>query len=227
MNMRAINILLSFSALTLISVSQLATASSCSKADVDHYLKSGFTHDQVVKLCTEASSSRSSGSLYQSISKPAQPTSAPIASGNATTTTVSTVSRGGRSEDQVYFETVIEGSPVTLSNDKLIFERKECAVYGELDMTQTRDKACVNTRTTINLKGLEVIRATKGIVLLKPQELIVKGSITREYLNISRLNKYQSAAVKEQLPINPGKFNIPVKKGIDPNTVAGKLKKYK
>ena len=206
----------------IMAYSGSALADSCSKADIDHYLKSGFTHDQVVKLCTDTATPQSSGNLYQSISTPNRSAPAPVAA--IASPSVNTGRRS--SEDQVYFETVIEGNPVTLSNNQLIFERKECAVYGELDMTQIREKACVKTRTTINLKGLEVVRATKGVLLIREQELLVKGNISREYISTTGLNKYKMAAVRQQLPTQLKKFNIPIKKGIDPKTVAGKLKKY-
>ena len=196
--------------------------SSCSKEDINHYLKSGFTHDQVVKLCTDSATTQPKSNLSQPISTPPQTAPKSITSRQ----NQSHPSSMGRTEDQVYFSTVIEGNPVTLSNDKLIFERKECAVYGDVNLTGFRDKACLKTRTTITLKGLQVLRATKGILLLKEQELLVKGHITRDYINTSGLNKYKMISVNEQLPTHPKQLNIPIKKGIDPKILAGKLKKY-
>ncbi len=226
--MSFIKILPALTCFALIAYSGSALANSCSKADIDHYLKSGFTHDQVVKLCTDTATTpsvQSSGNLYQSISTPDR--SAPVATATPLHNNPSANITPSRvNNDQVYFETVVEGNPVTITADKLSFDRRECAIYGDVDMTGFRDKACVDTRTTINLKGLQILRATKGVFLIKEQELLVKGNITREYLNTSGLNKYKMKAVNQQLPTQPTKLNIPIKKGIDPRVVAGKLKKY-
>jgi hypothetical protein len=203
---------------TLTLYSNNTLAGSCSKNDIDHYLKSGFTHDQVIKLCATAVAKPVVNAPYQ----------APVAATPATTQAYS-ASAPAVSQDanQLYFETVINANPVILSGDSLIFQRKECAIYGDIDMTQTRDKACVNTRTTIKLKGLQIIRAQKAILMVRKQELVVKGTITREYLDLAKHNKYKIAAIQQQLPTHPEELNIPVKKGIDPTRVVIKLKAYR
>ena len=216
--MKLINALSLSICFTLTLYSNNTLAGSCSKNDIDHYLKSGFTHDQVVKLCETAVAKPVVNTPYQApvATTPAiaQPYSAPAPAAS-------------QDANQLYFETVINANPVTLSGDSLIFERKECATYGDIDMTQTRDKACVNTRTTIQLKGLQIIRAQKAILMVRKQELVVKGTITREYLDLANHNKYKIAAIQQQLPAHPEELNIPVKKGIDPTRVVVKLKAYR
>ncbi len=199
---------------TLTLYNNNALAGSCSKNDIDHYLKSGFNHDQIVKLCSTAAVKPAPVAYQAPVAAvaPTYKTPAPVASQDA---------------NQLYFETVINANPVTLSGNSLIFERKECATYGDIDMTQTRDKACVNTRTTIQLKGLQIIRAQKAILMVRKQELVVKGHITREYLDLAKHNKYKVAAIQKQLPAQPEELNIPVKKGIDPTRVVIKLKAYR
>jgi len=203
---------------TLTLYSNNALAGSCSKNDIDHYLKSGFSHDQVVKLCATAVAKPVANAPYQApvTAKPAaaQPYNTPALAAS-------------QDANQLYFETVINANPVTLSGGSLIFERKECAIYGEIDMTQTRDKACVNTRTTIQLKDLQIIRAQKAILMVRKQELVVKGTITREYLDLAKHNPYKIAAIHKQLPTHPEELNIPIKNGIDPTRVVVKLKAYR
>ena len=221
MNMRLPHALLTIACTPLILYYGNAFANSCSKTDINDYLKSGFSHEQVIKLCTSDKPTQAAQSTYNSIPKPVTD-SVPVTTHENTDST----KPSHRNEDQIYLETVIEGNPVTLSAQSLSFKRKECAVYGDANVTGFRDKACLNTLTTISFNGLQIIRATKGTFLIREQELIVKGHITREYLSLEGLNKYKVAAVKEQLPTSPSQINIPVKKGIDPKVVAVKIKKY-
>ncbi|HHL19740.1 MAG TPA: hypothetical protein ENJ33_08390 [Thiothrix sp.] len=214
--MKLINALSLSICFTLTLYSNNTLAGSCSKNDIDHYLKSGFTHDQVVKLCETPVARPAVNTPYQ----------APVATTPATAQPYNALAPTSQDANQLYFETVINANPVTLSGDSLIFERKECATYGDIDMTQTRDKACVKTRTTIQLKDLQIIRAQKAILMVRKQELVVKGTITREYLDLAKHNKYKIAAIQQQLPAHPEELNIPVKKGIDPTRVVTKLKAY-
>lgn len=188
-----------------------ALAGACSKNDIDHYLKTGFSHDQVVKLCANS------------------PTPPPTAVNTYRAPVATAVAAPATTQDanQIYFETVIKADPVTLTPDSLSFERKECVIYGEIDMTQTRDKACAKTRTTISLKGLQIIRAQKEIIMIRKQELIVKGNITREFLDLGKNNKYKIAEIRRQLSTQPTELNVPIKKGIDPAQVVTKLKLYR
>jgi hypothetical protein len=211
--MKLINILSLSVCFTVTLFANNSFAGSCSKSDIDHYLKSGFKHDQIVKLCATSVAQPTTNTVYRPPS--ATGVAAPVASAST------------QDVNQIYFETVIEADPVTLSADSLVFERKECVTYGLLDMTQTRDKACARTRTTIGLKGLQIIRAQKEIILIKKQELIVKGAITREFIDLGKNNKYQIAEIRKQLSTQPTKLNIPTKKGIDPKQIATKLKLYR
>lgn len=226
MNMRLTHLLLAIACTPITLYCGSAFANSCSKADINDYLKSGFNHEQVVKLCTSDKPTQASQPTYNSISKPAKTVTPAIVLTTGNREANNSSPSSNRNEDQIYLETVIEGNPVTLSAHSLSFKRRECAFYGDENVTGFRDKACVNTQTTINFDGLQVVRATKGTFLIREQELIVKGNITREYLSLDGLNKYKVAAVKKQLPTSPNQMNMPVKKGINPKDVVTRLKKY-
>lgn len=200
------------SSILLLAYTSNTFANSCSESNISFYLKNGFTHDQIVKLCvTNKTQPTTSYAPHTAIPSPL---TAPSIQNN-------------HDKEQLYFETVINADPVILRNDKLSFDRRECAVYGELDMTETRDKICINTRTHINLKGLQIIRVTKGIPLIRKQEFLVKGVITREYLNdTSQISHYKMDAINRQLPTHPDKIQIPIRSGIDPKIVARKLNRY-
>lgn len=209
--MKLINVFTLSICFTLTLYANNSLAASCSKSDVDHYLKSGFSHDQVVKLCESSGVQQpAANSTYRAPVNTAPRAAAPTQDAN-----------------HVYFETVLNADSTTFSAESLTFERKECIVYGEIDMTQTRDKACAKTRTTIGLKGLDIIRAQKEIMLIRKQELVVKGTINREFLDFGNNDKYKIAALRKQLSAQPTELNIPLKKGIDPNQVVTKLRLYR
>lgn len=128
--------------------------------------------------------------------------------------------------DQLYFATVLKGTPINLTEDTLSYETRECVEYGEIDITQLRDKACLPTRITILFDGLKVLSAQKAIPLIREYELIVQGSITRDYLDTSRLDKYKMKEITKQLPLKFSRFNIPVNDGIDPKKVQARLNRF-
>lgn len=208
---------------TLFTINSFAN--NCSMQQIDQYLKKGFTHDQVVKLCTTAKPApqqpaapvSSNGDLYEGLSGKSPKTANP---------TPQTSTQPANNEDQLYFATVLDASPVIVSRDKLSYESKECAVYGDMDITQMRDKACIHSRVNIPFAGLTIISAQKSIPLIRDQELMIKGNITREYIDTGNLNQYQMQAVQEQLPLIVNQLDIPVKKGINPKDVATRLNRF-
>lgn len=212
--MKPINIFTLSICFTLALYAGNSLAASCSKSDVDHYLKSGFNHAQVVKLCENSGVPAPANNTYRPPANTGIVAAAPVA---APTQDV----------NQVYFEAALNADNVAFSGDNLAFERKECVIYGELDMTQTREKACAKTRAIIGLKGLDIVRAQKGIVLIRKQELVVKGNISREFIDFGNNNKYKVAALRKGLAIQPSELEIPLTKGIDPNQVVKKLRLYR
>jgi len=209
-------------------------ANNCSMQQIDKYLDRGFSHQQVVTMCASSSETiqeqiqievqkqvqeqvqvqveeKVEQQINQQVRQQIQQASDLPVSG---------------SHDQLYFATVIDGTPVNLEEDSLSYKTRECAVYGEIDITEMRDKACLPTRITIYFDGLKVIKAQKGIPLLRKQQLIVKGTIKREYLDTSYLDEYKMIEVKKQLSLSMNSFNIPVKSGINPSDVVARLNRF-
>jgi len=199
--------------LLLLSTSNLM-ANSCSKADIDYYLQRGFTHDQVIRLCAGSpSANNTQGS--------------PLPQHHASATpTMNYAQSNELIADRVYFETVLDAKATKLTPSELSYTAKECLKYGEENLGGLRDKACVNSQISINFKGLKVIKAVKGIMLIRDQEMILQGNIHREYLNYTALPHKQQSIIRARLPTNPQTLNLPVRKGIDPKQVASKLQKY-
>lgn len=229
--------------LSALLTGSTAWANACSKADIDFYLQRGFSHEQVVRLCSNApvmmqNSAPSPGSSVpkntqqatpapastQAKPAPAVTTIAPPVETTAPAITTpkpagNVVSRG----DLIYFKTAIKSDQVDLTPDTLSYLLGGCIKYGEADFNGFKEEACVNTRTTIQRKGLQVIKAQKGILLIRDQKLIVAGDIQREVLNIDKLKAKKREAFLAEYDLNPEQLNIPVRSGIDPRDVAARL----
>ncbi len=178
-------------------------ANSCSKTDIEYYLQKGFTHEQVTKLC--------------SIPAPATPrqpqAQAPQQSASP-------------SADQAYLAAAIDAKNVTLNQNQLNYSSKECAEYGPDNNVDLIEKACVNSRVTVNLTGLKIKKMSKGLFLIKDAEFIVEGNIKRDYLNLNAVRRQEKSEVLRLLPTNPKQVNIPLRRGIDPKDVAQRLQKH-
>ncbi len=199
---------------SLLLASSNLMANSCSKADIDYYLQRGFTHDQVIRLCADTPTTNNpqhpATPQHRSNIAPAQ----------------NQPQNNALIADRVYFETVLDASDTNLTPSGLSYTAKECIKYGEENLGGLRDKACVNSHININFKGLKVIKAVKGIMLIRDQEMILQGNISREYLNYNSLPHKQQAVIRAKFPTHPQRLDFPVKKGIDPKQVAQKLNKY-
>lgn len=224
--------------LFLLAASNQVFANGCTMQTIDTYLSKGFTHDQVVSLCASAApatpSTASSASIQQQIQAEVKRQVQQQVNTSVDKQIQQQIQHAqasnnlapSGSHDELYFATVIKGTPINLEDDVLSYNTRECAVYGEEDISGIRDKACVNTKISIYFDNLKVIRAQKGIMLIRKHELIVKGKITREYLGVSHLDKYQMVEVDKQLPLSMETFNIPVADGIDPKNVAARLNRF-
>ena len=202
---------------------------------IDQYLNKGFTHDQVVTMCMGSSATPiSSEAIQHQIQlevKKQVGTQVNQKVDQRVKEQMQHAQQTGQmptsaSLDQLYFATVLKGTPVNLEEGSLSYETRECVEYGEIDITQLRDKACLPTRITIFFDGLKVVSAQKAIPLIREHELIVQGDITREYLDTSRLDKYKMREVDKQLPLQINRFNIPVNDGIDPKKVQARLNRF-
>ncbi len=204
----------------LFAASGHAMANTCSKEDIQFYLQSGFSHEQVVRLCTNAPP------VMQQAPAPAAPSSvAPVPATPAAVTAVpQTATDRVSRDDLVYFKTAIESDQVDLTRDTLSYKLGGCIKYGEVDDFGFKEKACVDTLTTIQLKGLQVLSAKKGIWLVQEQELIVAGDIRREVLNIDRLTPRKRKELMAHYSLQPAQLDIPVRSGIDPRDVAARLR---
>lgn len=189
----------------LLTATSSAVASTCSRGDIDHYLKSGFTHQQIVALCGE----KQTTPKRQNSSTP-----------NAITTSQAS---NTNSEESIYFKSAIEGSKVDVLGDKLIFVAKECMKFGLEDMTGEKEKVCRDVKTTVSYQGLELLKAQKGIFLIQDPMLLMGGTFSRELTKPESIIPRHKKEFFEDFQTNPKTINIPVRKGFDPQEVGQRL----
>ncbi|MEH6457561.1 MAG: hypothetical protein V7749_14625 [Cocleimonas sp.] len=207
-------------ALSILSASALfsssaALANSCSKSDIDYYLQRGFTNDQVVQLCAGPAVTQNSGQTYQA------PTQAQIQQ---------TQQNNQLREDQSYLSAAIDGDGVTMTPQGLTLLPRECIQYGSTSGSQASadlvETICVNTKLNINFSGMQIGKASKGLFLVSDAKVIVKGNIQRELIGINELRRQDREAILETLSKNPKEIKLKIRRGIDPSTVAGRLRRY-
>ena len=192
---------------SLLAVSSLffsseLLASSCSKADIEYYLQKGFSHDQVTKLCSiPVAAAPSQGQV------PAQQNSP-------------------QGADQSFLAAALDAKNVTLNQNQLSYSSKECADYGPPNNTDLIEEACVNSTVTINFSGLKIKKIANGFFLIKDAQFIVEGNLKRDYLNFGSVRRQEQTEVLRLLPKKPNRVNIPIRRGIDPEDVAQRLRKY-
>ncbi|WP_299877382.1 hypothetical protein [uncultured Cocleimonas sp.] len=178
-------------------------ASGCSKADIEYYLQKGFTHEQVTKLCSIPTAAPAAVP-YQGQPQQAAPQSA----------------------DQAYLAAALDAKNVTLNQNQLSYSSKECAEYGPPNNTDLIEEACVNTTVTVNFAGLKIKKLSNGLFLIKDAQFLVEGDLRRDYLNLNKVRRQEKSEVLRLLPTNPKRVNIPIRRGIDPEEVAQRIRKY-
>jgi len=195
----------------ILLLNQPLWAGSCNMEQIDQFLQRGFTHEQVVELCGNPQT--------------AEPSPSQKAPESAPTQEPATQSSSGIEKDTFYLQTVIDADKVEVTPEAIVYWRDKCYAYGSEGFTGFRPEACVNMRTTINRKGLEVVRAAKAIIMIRDQEMIVNGDIKQVVLNPEKLKPNTLKSFNTDYPSSLTDINIPVKKGIDPVKVAETLKR--
>jgi hypothetical protein len=199
----------SFFALGLLLSITSVSANTCNKNDIDHHLKSGFSHAQVVQLCgTKAV------------------TVAPVVIPAKDIRPLATSPYAANTNNQIFFKSAIKAHKVEIAADKLVYFNNECMEFGLEDMTGEKDSLCRDVKTTINYAGLQVIQTQKEIPLLQKSHLIMRGIISRELLDADSIPKRHKKAFFEDFATAPKKIDIPFRKGFDPKDIAGRLMVY-
>ena len=196
----------SFFALGLLFSMASVSANTCNKSDIDHYLKSGFSHAQVVQLCGTKPATATA------LVMPAKDVR-PLANSPYAATT----------NNQIFFKSAIKAHKVEIAADKLVYFNNECMEFGVEDMTGEKDSLCRDVKTTIDYQGLSVIQTQTEIPLIQKSHLIMRGNISRELLQVDNIPARHKKAFFEDFATAPKTIDIPFRKGFDPKNIARRL----
>lgn len=212
---------ISFPVLTILSLffsAQLWAETDCSKEAIAYYLEKGFTPDQVSRMCAVPGHRDTTDSTIQ------QSTSV---DGQAAATSANDLQNSPDNDELLFFNKTILSDSLTVTPETLTYIRDECVNYGEeenmSDSFSFQAKVCGVLKTTINRVGLEVLRAVKGIPLIRDTELLVKGEIQREVINFNSLNSDDQKTFEKVLDPTPETFDIQIRDDADPKEIAARL----
>ena len=209
--------MLALSAVSILSIfpNSIALANSCSKSDIDYYLKRGFTNAQVVQLC--AGPAQTSGQQTQTYQAPAVQTQQYQQQNQAR-------------EDESYFNAALNAENVVINNEIISVLSEECIKHGPDSGSQAAadliEKICVGTKININFSGMVVGKASKGFFLVKDPSVNIKGNIQRDLIGLNQLRRQDREIITEKLSKSPTSVSLKIRRGIDPSNVALRLRKY-
>lgn len=207
-----IRIFLVLTILTSFFSAQLRAETDCSKEAIGYYLEKGFTTEQISRMCQAPALSSTTDNVTRQPSNIDE--QATDSNGNNQHSSVN---------DEVYFNRTILADSITLTPQTLTYVRAQCIEYGEEDITGFKPKVCGVLKTTINRVGLVVLRAVKRLSIFRDAELLVKGEIRREVINLSSLNDDDQKTFSKILDPTPETFNIETRKDADPEAIAARL----
>ncbi|HHC74908.1 MAG TPA: hypothetical protein ENK78_07515 [Thiothrix sp.] len=187
-----------------------AALANCSRSDVDHYLKSGFSHTQIVQLCGAVNKGAAPAPVVAAPHSPI-PQTAPVVGANHS------------QNESVFFKSAINARQVDLFADKIVYTDKACIKFGLEDMMGEKEELCRDVQTSIHFAGLQVIRATRGIPLIQKRELVVQGTINRVLLKPDSIPAKFKQDFFDDFATQPKTINIPIRERFDPEEVAQRL----
>lgn len=194
---------------------QLWAETDCSKEAIGYYLEKGFTHEQVSRMCQVcAHSDEIDTTIHQS---------ATTVDGRASGASGNDRQGSLKNDDFEFFNKTILADSLTVTPETLTYVRDECIRYGEEDITGFRPKVCGVLRTTINRTGLIVLRAVRGMLFFRDAELLVKGEIRREVINLNSLDSDDRKTFAKILDPTPETFEIITREDADPKEIAARL----
>ena len=204
--------ILRFGVAVLLTLQAASAVAECARDDVEFYLDKGFTHEQVLQLC---SGSRDKGSK------------------NYRSYTDEYVDRRDaeyearmRVEREVSLRNSIEGSDIRLAQGWLEYVRQQCVSEGVEKDRMFGLKSCPKLRFRIRMAGLKIDEQEYKKRFLFGQKMIrVEGEIQRKLMP-GAFSDIPDEYWREQLKRKLEKGNstkIPLRDGVDFNFVRGAL----
>ncbi len=188
----------------LLASLQLSAHAACSREDIDYYLQRGFTHDQVVRLCGAPASS------------PAQQPSSTAPSAAAPDS--------GELATLSWLRAALDAEDVQLAPETLTLIQDRCFPYGEENAIGFREEICGKMTTSLQRKGLEIVRVKDPIPLLRDAQLLIRTRVTRKMEYRKKIKATSKRQFMADYPPQADTLDVPLKSGQKPSVVARKLK---
>jgi hypothetical protein len=194
---------------------------ACPREDVSYYLKEGFNQEQIVELC---SASKPSQRSYEKTTKVQQE---PLTAESKQqlkplddTRVIHHESAGiYGNPDAVFLATAIEGYDVEVTENTIIFTRKDCFNFGQKDWNGFQNNACPNVKYTIIRGGLMIKDRDNGFFGLGSTALYISGNIKAEILNLGQFKQDQQEDIRRIIQKNTEMLKIDVRSGMPQDKV--------
>lgn len=194
------------------------THAECTRADIDYFLKKGFTHPQVTSLCKDASdASNTPPQRYKSYDDEVQ----------------KRIEKAEAYEDEQdekrLLQFAVKGKNVRITPDYLSYIHTICISIGNGPERASRLKICPEIRYRLYFKGLKVKGTQRKYFVVGQREIEVAGNIKRKLLN--DFKDYDSSTRKTLLSVwrqrvAQGSTFIPIRKDYPLHQVTEVLRRY-
>ena len=195
---------------------------ACPREDVSYYLKQGFKQEQIVQLCTMPDSSRQS--LEKTTNKIQQEPHSVESKKKSKALEDAPIVRHESAgiygnPDAVFLATSIEGYDVEVTENMIIFTRKECFNFGQKDWNGFQNSACPHVKYTIISGGLKIKDRDNGFFGLGSTALYISGNIKAEILDLGQFNQNQQEDIRRIIQKNTDMLKIDVRSGMPQDKV--------
>lgn len=177
---------------------------ACTRAEVDYYLKLGFTREQVVAIC-KGEPPAPKQRLEEKVSREE---AKKIIRTPATASPVLDEASG--LED--FLRSAIDGYDVHLTPEMLQYTRRTCIEYGPYNEFGIKTEACPDVRYSIERVGMKVGQIKKAFALFGNYTVTVTGRVERKILTLDdyqpslqgKLQTYLEAGSETAIPMRDG-----------------------
>lgn len=184
-----------------------ASASNCSRSDVDYYLEKGFTPAQIVDLCgaKPGASVDQAPETGTSISPNAPPSSK---------------MPNEQMHERVLVESAIDAESVQVTPEAIEFIQDRCLPYGKENDLELQPRACLVMQTRIARNSLQVVDAAEPSLLSLQGSLTLKGQIEREILDRKKVRQQDLTRFFQTYPARADYIEVPLKRGFSRKQLA-------
>jgi hypothetical protein len=213
----------------LIILFSAKSNAACIREDVSYYLEQGFNQEQIVKLCARQNSIPQE-QLHTPIQEPQRPTLPPQENhaqhpNEVTPSRRSEATSTYGSLDAIFLSTAVEAYEVEVTEDTIMFTRKDCFDYGEEDWNEFQERACPRVKYTINRGRLKIVDRDNGFFGMGSTALYISGDIKAEILDLDQFKTKNQEAIRTAIQKNTEKLKINIRSGMSQNKVEGVLLK--